>query len=383
METTNQARRIARLRAAMREAGIDAAYLTYGPAFQYVTGLETPTTWEVGRQTGDWITGLVLRMDGDPTLILRPSWIREYAEGLPFEVVILPDGADPDTFLAESVRALGLDGQVIGVPKMLWGQTLLSLQAALPAARFVALSDEFIDRVREIKDPDEIETLEAAARITDAAFADVIASIRPGMLDRDLAIEVDYQLKKHGGDGYSFIPAVVIDGHGARYARTWVDRDEPRPLNHGTSLAFDLGVRYRGYCSDFGRSAFIGEPDPTALAAWQSITRVIQLAMVEMGDGRITPNGIHDFVVDEVSKDGFREQFSWYALGHAIGMDVHENPWMTPGFEEPIRAGMCFALEPKIGIPGRFYVRCEDVVVVEGDRARPLTRYPYDPIVIE
>ncbi|MEI2616871.1 MAG: Xaa-Pro peptidase family protein [Thermomicrobiales bacterium] len=302
---------------------------------------------------------------------------------MPFEVIILPDGADPDTFLAESVRALGLDGQVIGVPKMLWGQTLLSLQAALPAARFVALSDEFIDRVREIKDPDEIETLEAAARITDAAFADVIASIRPGMLDRDLAIEVDYQLKKHGGDGYSFIPAVVIDGHGARYARTWVDRDEPRPLNHGTSLAFDLGVRYRGYCSDFGRSAFIGEPDPTALAAWQSITRVIQLAMAEMGDGRITPNGIHDFVVDEVSKDGFREQFSWYALGHAIGMDVHENPWMTPGFEEPIRAGMCFALEPKIGIPGRFYVRCEDVVVVEGDRARPLTRYPYDPIVIE
>ena len=87
-------------------------------------------------------------------------------------------------------------------------------------------------------------------------------------------------------------------------------------------------MRYRGYCSDFGRSAFIGEPDPTALAAWQSITRVIQLAMAEMGDGRITPNGIHDFVVDEVSKDGFREQFSWYALGHAIGMDVHENPWI-------------------------------------------------------
>ena len=95
METTNQARRIARLRVAMREAGIDAAYLTYGPAFQYVTGLETPTTWEVGRQTGDWITGLVLRMDGDPTLILRPSWIREYAEGLPFEVCLLYTSPSP------------------------------------------------------------------------------------------------------------------------------------------------------------------------------------------------------------------------------------------------------------------------------------------------
>lgn len=383
MDTGYLAQRTERLREALREAGIDAAYLTYGPALQYVTGLETPVTWEVGRQHGDWITGLVLRMEGDPTLILRPSWLREYAEGLPFDVCVMPDDADPDAFLAASVRELGLDDTVVGVPKMAWGQTVLSLQAALPAARLVPLDDAFLDRVRVVKDPDEIAGLEAAARITDAAFADVIACIRPGMLDRDLAIEVDFQLKKHGGDGYSFMPAIVIDGHGQRYARSWVDRDEPRPLTHGTSLAFDLGVRYRGYCSDFGRSAFIGEPDPTALAAWHSITRVIQLAMGEMGDGRITPAGVHDFVVAEVTQDGFRDQFSWYALGHGIGLDVHENPWMLPEFDEPIRAGMCFALEPKIGIPGQFYVRCEDVVVVEADRARPLTRYSYDPIVIE
>jgi Xaa-Pro aminopeptidase len=104
--------------------------------------------------------------------------------------------------------------------------------------------------------------------------------------------------------------------------------------------------------------------------------------MAVMGDSRITPAGIHDFVVEQVTADGFRDQFSWYALGHAIGLDVHENPWMLPEFNEPIRAGMCFALEPKIGRPGSFYVRCEDVCVVEQDRARALTTYPYDTIVI-
>lgn len=382
MESALLQQRVERLRAGMRASGMDAAFLPYGSVLQYATGLETPITWEIGRQFGDWITGLVFRLDADPVLILRPSWVGEYVDGLPFDVLVMPDGADPDQFLADSVHSLGLDSQTIGIPKMLWSQTLLSLQRALPTAKYLPMSDGWFDQVCAIKDAEEIAALERAAQITDAAFADVIAQIRPGMLDRELAIEVDYQLKRHGGDGFSFMPAIVVDGHGARYARTWIDRDDPKPLRRGASLAFDLGVRYRGYCSDFGRSAFIGEPDPTALAAWHSITRVIQAAMNVMGDGQITPAGIHDFVVEEVTKDGFRDQFSWYALGHSIGLDVHQDPWMTPQFTEPIRAGMCFALEPKIGIPGQFYVRCEDVVVVKADHARPLTRFPYDPIVI-
>jgi Xaa-Pro dipeptidase len=377
-----QASRVERVRATMREAGIDALFLNYGSNFQYVTGLEEPMTYIVGRQHGDWITGLVLPLEGEATLILRPSWLREYESGMPFEVMAMPDGAEPDAFLAESVAKLGLDGKTIGVPKMLWSETLLSLQRALPTARFVPLGDRTVDKVREVKDADEIEALEACARITDAAFGAVVAQMRPGMLDRDLVIEIDYQLKRHGGDGYSFMPAVVLDGHGTRWAKTWIDRDEPKPVVEGMTVAFDLGVQYRGYTSDFGRSAFIGEPRDEPLRAWQSITKAIQAAMSVMGDGRITPASIHNFVVESVTADGFRDQFSWYALGHSIGLDVHENPWMLPEFTEPIRAGMCFALEPKIGRPGSFYVRCEDVCVVEHDRARSLTKYPYDTIVI-
>jgi Xaa-Pro dipeptidase len=375
-------RRIERVRSAMRENGIDALYLTYGPDFQYVTGLEEPVTWRVGRQFGDWITGLVLPLEGEPVLILRPSWLREYESGLPFEVRVMPDGADPDAFLAEQVKSLSLDGGTIGVPKMVWAQTLLALQSALPSARFLPLSDAWVDRVRAIKDADEIALLEQAARITDAAFSAIVEQMHVGMLDRDLAIEIDYQLKRAGGDGFSFMPTVVLDGRGVRWARNWVDRVEPRPIEAGMTVAFDFGVVYRGYCSDFGRSVFMGEAHAEPLRAWRSITNAIQAAMGVMGDGKITPAGIHDFVVECVTADGFRGQFSWYALGHAIGLDVHENPWMLPEFTEPIRAGMCFALEPKIGRPGQYYVRCEDVVVVERERARPLTRSTYEPIVI-
>lgn len=75
-------------------------------------------------------------------------------------------------------------------------------------------------------------------------------------------------------------------------------------------VAFDLGVTYRGYTADFGRSVFIGEPRDEPPRAWQSITTAIQAAMVVMGDDRITPAGIHDVVIEQVSADGFRDPFS-------------------------------------------------------------------------
>ncbi len=383
MSSTPYATRIERFRSAMLGAGIDAMFLTYGPDFYYVTGIEKPVSYDVGRAEGDWITGLLVPQEGQPTFILKQSWLKEFEDGLAFEVRILKDDEDPDTFLARNLRDLGLDGKTIAVNKVLWGQTLLSLQAALPGARVVPLTDEFVDRVREIKDPQEIALLEEAARITDDTFGAVVRQMQLGMLDRDLVIEIDYQFKKHGGDEFSFMPTVVLDGHGKRYARQWNDREIPQPITAGMTVAFDMGVVYKGYCSDFGRSVFMGEARKEPLAAWRSITRIIQATMTKMGAGKITPSEVHDFVVEHVTEDGFRDEFSWYALGHAIGLNVHENPWMLPKFNEPIQAGMCFALEPKIGKPGQFYVRCEDVITVENDSARSLTRFPYDPIVIE
>jgi Xaa-Pro aminopeptidase len=366
----------------MQKAGMDAIFLNYGPDFYYLTGIEKPVSYDVGRQVGDWITGLVVTLEGGPVLIHKPSWMNEFSEGLPFEVRALKDDEDNDAFLARQLKDLKLDGKVIGVNKTQWAQTVLSIQSALPEARLVPLTDAFIDRIRAIKEPGEIELLQEAARITDETFGAVVKQMQIGMLDRDLVIEIDYQFKLHGGDDYSFHPTVVLDGHGQRSARNWTDREPPMPITAGMTVAFDMGVVYKGYCSDFGRSVFMGEAKDEPLRAWHSITRTIQAAMEVMGDGKITPSGVHDFVVEEVTKDGFRDQFSWYALGHSIGLNVHEDPWMLPAFTEPIQSGMCFALEPKIGRPGQFYVRCEDVIVVEQERSRPLTRFSYDPIVI-
>lgn len=376
--------RLARLQATMQQDGIDAIYLNYGADFTWITGLTAPIYYEIMKTKGDWVTGVIVPVDREPVLVLHQFFAIELPADLWIEDVrILKAGSDPEAFFAEVIKDLNLDGKTIAVDKMLWAQSLLALQSSAPSARYLPATDDYTDAIRVVKDDHEIALMEEAARITDLALASTVAVMKPGMTERDVAIEVDYQIRKHGGDGPSFYPGIIVVGNGSNPDRHIFTRNTPQVLEPGTTVAFDFGVLYKGYCSDFGRSAFIGEPNPDALRAYESITRANQVAMQEMGDGRISPAGLCDFVNDLVTADGFGEYYMYYGLGHSIGCDVHESPWIRPESVEPIRKGMCFTLEPKIWKPGVFYVRCEDVVVVGETAGRSLTAYSYDPIIIQ
>jgi len=376
--------RLERVRQAMRQWGADWMFLNYGADFTYLTGITTPMYYPILKGLGDWITGLFFGLDGDPVLFLQKSFAINVEEQTWIQDIrVLPDGEDPDAFLARNLAVFPTAGKTIAVSKMLWAQSLLSLQAAAPGARFIPATNEMMDRIRAIKDEQEIRLMQRAAEITDAALAATVKVMKAGMTERDVAIEVDYQIRRCGGDGYSFYPGIICVGNGSDPQRHILTRNTDMVLAPGTTVAFDFGVLYQGYCSDFGRSAFIGEPQADALAAYRSITQASQAAMNIMAEGQVTPAQIADFVRDRVTADGFGEWYWYLGLGHGIGLEVHEWPWLRPGFNEPVRAGMCFTLEPKVWKPGVFYVRCEDVVVVGKDRANSLTKFCYEPIVIE
>jgi Xaa-Pro aminopeptidase len=186
----------------------------------------------------------------------------------------------------------------------------------------------------------------------------------------------------HGGDGHSFYPGIICVGNGSNPQRGILTRNTDMVLAPGTTVAFDYGVLYHGYCSDFGRSAFIGDPRPEALAAYRSITTHAQETMQIMADGKVSPAQITDYMRDLVTADGFGPWYWYLGLGHGIGLEVHESPWLRPEFKEPIRANMCFTIEPKIWKAGEFYVRCEDVVAVGKEHGTSLTRHSYEPIVV-
>lgn len=379
---TTYERRLQRVRAAMAAWGADLLILNFGPDFRYLTGLDGPMYYTILKGHGDWITCVVVSQDRDPVLVLHP-WFDVDVETWVSDVRVMPAGtADPDAFLAGVLREFDPGAKTVAVAKMLWGQTLLALQAAAPAARFLPATNTMMDRMRAIKDDEEIALMQRAAEITDQALAATLAVMRPGMTEREVAFEVEYQIKRHGGDGPSFTPGIICVSNASDPARHIMTRNTETVLAPGTTVAFDFGVRYKGYCSDFGRSAFVGEPRPEALAAYAAITAANQATMPLMADGRITPRGLADAVRDQVAAAGFGDHYLYEGLGHAIGLEVHEEPWLRPPYDEPIRAGMCFTLEPKVWKPGDFYVRCEDVVVVGPDGARSLTHAPYTPNVV-
>jgi Xaa-Pro aminopeptidase len=375
--------RLRRVQGVMAENGIDLMFLNYGPDMTYVSGIVAPLYYYIMKSQGDWITGLIVSVDKPPVLVMQKSFaIRLEQQTWITDIRVMPDNTDPDAFLAGVLREFAPAGKTIALGKMVWAQTALSLQAAAPDARFIPATNAFMDRVRTIKDPDEIALMQKAAEITDIALTETVARMKIGMTERDVAIELDYQMRRHGGDGPSFYPGIICVGNGSDPQRHIFTRNTDMVLAAGTSVAFDYGVLYQGYCSDFGRSVFMGEPHPEALAAYKSITTNAQKLFEIMGDGRVTPSQICSTMADLMKADGFGDYYMVYGLGHAIGLEVHEEPWLKPPFDEPIRAGMIFTIEPKVWKPGVFYVRCEDVVLVGPERGTSLTRSTYDPIVI-
>ncbi|HEU0115719.1 MAG TPA: Xaa-Pro peptidase family protein [Thermomicrobiales bacterium] len=374
--------RLARVRAAMAEWGADLLVLNFGPDFLYATGMQGPMYYTILKGGGDWATCAIVGQERDPVILLHPT----FAVGVDAwvdDVRVMPEDADPQHWLADALAEFAPAGKTIAAGKMLWAETLLAVQQAAPSARFIPATNAMMDRMRAVKDEHELALMARAAEIADVALAETLKRMRPGMTERDVAIEVEHQIRLAGGDGPSFAAGIIAVGNGSDPQRHIFTRNTGQRLEPGMTVAFDFGALYQGYCSDFGRSAFIGEPNPEELAAYEAITTGNQALMPLMRDGAIAPAELADAMRDHVAARGFGEWYLYGGLGHSIGLEVHEEPWLRPPYDEPIRTNMVFTVEPKVWKPGVFYVRCEDMVVVGPDGARPLTHAPYAPNVVD
>ncbi len=375
-------RRLARVRASMAEWGADILVLNFGPDFLYLTGMQGPMYYTILKGNGDWITSAIVSQDHDPVIVLHP-WFNVDVETWIEDVRVMePKATDPNAYLASILAEFDPGGKTIATSKLLWGQTMLAYQEAAPTARFITAGDTMMDKMREIKDEEEIAIMQEVATITDIALAETIKKMRVGMTERDVSLEVEYQIRLAGGDGPSFTAGIISVGNGSDPNRHIFTRNTDFVLDSGVTVAFDFGAIYKGYCSDFGRSVFMGEPLPEAMAAYEAITSGNIAVMKQMKSGQITPTGLANAMRDHVSGHGFGDYYMYEGLGHSIGLEVHEEPWLKPPYDDPIQTNMCFTLEPKVWKPGVFYVRCEDVVVVGPDGARSLTHAPYTPTIV-
>ncbi len=274
-------RRLAAVREVMGERGIDLLYLPRAANLFWLTGIRREPVQGTDRNAyGDWVAGGYLGLDG-PVRLVAPrmggAFFVEEAAGKPwFEGVrLVREPEDPLDVLRETLDGFGLtDGGRsvrIVVDERTWAQTALAMQALIPRV-VLSSASELISPLRMLKDDDELAAMRHAAHVADLVFEVALGALRPGVTEQEVVHEIDRAFLLFGAEYTSFPTGVYFAGEGPLDAAGTL-REGRRPLRHGDSVMFDFGGVVDGYCSDFGRSAFLGEPSADYLYVLRMITR--------------------------------------------------------------------------------------------------------------
>jgi Xaa-Pro aminopeptidase len=349
-----EARR-ARLRLLLTERGLDALLVTSLVNVRYLSGF-------VGSNGG-----LLVAADATQDAVLATD--SRYGEAAALEcpdveVLVERDTGPALAALAagRGVTRLGYESHQVTVDGFRHLQHAAEAVALVPAERPV-------EALRAVKDDAEIAALRTACAIADAALAEVLSTIRPGVTERTLAAELESRMRLHGSEAPSF-DTIVAAGPNSAVPH---HRPTDRPFTTGDFVKLDFGAVVAGYHSDMTRTVVLGEP-----ASWQRDVYDLVAAAQQAGVDAVL-DGVATAAVDAVARGvvdagGMGERFI-HGLGHGVGLEIHEAPAVGTASAGDLRTGMVVTVEPGVYLPGRGGVRIEDTLVVRaaGVAAEPLT----------
>lgn len=212
--------------------------------------------------------------------------------------------------------------------------------------------------VRAIKEPEEIERLRQAAKLGTQGFEFVVSKLEEGVTEEQLALALEIFWRTHGGERLAFSPHIAF-GENSAHPHYHVGK---RALKKGDIVLIDIGVVLDHYNSDMTRCVFFGDPDPKLEQIFAIVQEAKDEAFKVCKPG--TPLADLDAAArDHITKKGYGEQFV-HSLGHGVGLDIHEQPWVRKGAEGVLQEGMVLTIEPGIYVPGVGGVRLEDTIVI-------------------
>lgn len=366
----DHAARTARVQQAMAREGIDLMFLPKSTNLQYLTGLKRPEpNYGNVHHPGEWVTGAWLTPDRAP-IITMPRMVAEKVVLPGYAIRPLPDTRDPFDLAREVIDELRVpDRAVIAVDDRSWAEALLPIQTIRPNSTF-RLAGPLMMPLRMIKDEAEIAVLRRAGEISEAAYTAVRNQLQHGMTTADLIAEVNLQLQRHGAATHSFATAFYNRGPGQPFAANKREETLLVPLVAPVAVSFDFGAVLDGYCYDFGRSVYFGEPDAEYRRAYGLVIASQRAGIDALIAGHTCESA--DAAARKVLADaGYGEAFR-HRLGHAIGMDVHETPFLMESDRTILQPGMCFTVEPSIST-ATMSARVEDIIVVRDGKPEELT----------
>lgn len=243
----------------------------------------------------------------------------------------------------------------------------LEIKSILTDVTLVETS-EIVETLRMIKDTNELAAIKEAAKIADLAFEHIVPLLKVGISEIDISLELEYFMKRNGASGLSFDTIVASGTHSS------LCHAEPtsKKIDIGDFITMDFGCIYEGYCSDMTRTVVMGKANEKQKKVYNTVLKAQQEALA------VVKAGLSGKEVDEVARniikmEGYGEFFG-HGLGHSLGLEVHENPRLSPKGLEVLEHDMVMTVEPGIYIPNFGGVRIEDLICIKNDGFENFTK---------
>ena len=259
------------------------------------------------------------------------------------------------------IRSVGFDS--------LKASTYLKLKKSSDEITFKDSSD-IVWTLRRVKDSSEISLMKKAAELTSLGMKKAAEVIEAGLTEREVAAEIEYEMRRNGSDGVAF-DTIVSSGPNSAYPHGGCG---DRVIEKGDLVIIDIGARYRDYCSDLTRTFIIGNPSSKQSRIYETVRRAQDLA-VKSAQAGVEAREVDRVARDCISKAGYGDYFV-HSLGHGVGLDIHEPPTLSPKSKDVLVECNVVTIEPGVYIPGFGGVRIEDTVLILKDGVEKLTEAP-------
>ena len=277
--------------------------------------------------------------------------------------------------VVEFIKSILLKYRVhwLGIEKNRLNVDLYLSLKEIPFINLVPLTN-VIELLRIIKDEREAEIIKKACAISSKSFLETLPFIQEGVTEKDIAAELEYRFKKNGADKLSFDTIIAAGERGALPHGT----PSNRKIKAHELIVMDFGVFYNGYASDTTRTICIGSPDEESLKVYNIVEEAQRLGRKTVKDG-VYCKELDTKVRNFIKEKGYGEYFI-HGLGHGVGLEIHELPFVNGGSPFELKENMVITVEPGIYIPNKFGVRIEDTILVKKNKGEVLTDLPHDLI---
>jgi Xaa-Pro aminopeptidase len=346
-------------------AGCDAVLVTHLVNVRYLAGF-----------TGS--AGLLLVLPDEMVLTTDGRYRDQAADqlaatGVEARIVVGATLAAQQEALSAAARGVGRLG--LEADSVTWAQQRRFAAEWFPSAELVA-TEGLVEELRRVKDAGEVARMAEAARIADDALGAVRPLLPQGVTEREVALALDYEMRRLGADGSSFETIVASGPNGAKpHARPTERRVEP-----GELVVIDFGAVVDGYCSDMSRTLCVGEPGGDVERRMAEVVAESQRAGVAAVSAGVRGREVDEACRAVIAEAGWADAFI-HGTGHGVGLEIHEAPRVASTSTDVLAAGHVVTVEPGVYLAEHGGVRIEDTVVVTEDGCEVLTNAPKELVV--